>query len=39
MTLYAESAADQTGHFADAFVPDNVVHGYDVVTFESFTFR
>ena len=32
MTLYAESAADWTDHFADAFVCENVVHGYDVVT-------
>ena len=31
MTLYAESAADQTDHFADAFVHENIVHGYDVV--------
>ena len=38
MTLYAESAADQTDHFADAFVRKNVVHGCDVVmTFESLT--
>ena len=32
MTLYAESAADQTDHFSDAFVRENVAHGYDVVT-------
>ena len=32
MTLYAESAADQTDHFADAFGCENVAHGYDVVT-------
>ena len=29
-------AADQTEHFADAFVRENVAHDYDVVmTFES----
>ena len=33
MTLYAESAADKTNDFADAFVRDNVVHGYDVRKF------
>ena len=32
MKLYAESAADQTDHFAEAFVRENVDHGYDVVT-------
>ena len=32
MTLYAESAVDQTDHFAAAFVHENVAHGYDVVT-------
>ena len=32
MALYAESAADQTDHFANAFVSENVAHGYDVVT-------
>ena len=31
MTLYAESAADQTEHFADAFVRNNVAHDYNVV--------
>ena len=31
MTLYAESAADQTDHFACAFVCENVAHSYDVV--------
>ena len=31
MMLYAESAADQTEHFADAFMRENV-HDYDVVT-------
>ena len=30
MTLYKESAADQTDHFADVFVRENVAHGYDV---------
>ena len=30
MTLYTESAADQTDHFADVFVRENVAHGYDV---------
>ena len=30
MTLYMESAADQTDHFADVFVRENVAHGYDV---------
>ena len=32
MTLYTESVADQTDHFAIAFVPENVAHDYDVVT-------
>ena len=31
MTLYAESATDQTNHFADAFVRENAAHGYEVV--------
>ena len=36
MTSYKESVVDQTGHFADAFVRENVAYGYDVVTmFES----
>ena len=36
MTLYAESAAGQTDHFADVLVRENVAYGYDVVmTFES----
>ena len=35
MTLYEESAADQTDHFADAIVPKKVTHGYDIMTFES----
>ena len=31
-----ESVADQTDHFADVFVRENVAYGYDVVTtFES----
>ena len=32
MTLYTESVADQTDHFADVFVRENVTCGYDVVT-------
>ena len=35
MTLYTESVANQTDHFADIFVLENVAYGYDVVTFES----
>ena len=36
MTLYTESVADQTDHFADTFVCENVAYGYDdVMTFES----
>ena len=36
MTLYAESAADQTDHFANAFVCKSIAHCYDaVMTFES----
>ena len=31
-TLYTESVADQTDHFADVFVRENVAYGYDVVT-------
>ena len=30
MTLYAESAAHQTDHFANAFVCENVAYSYDV---------
>ena len=30
MTLYTESVTDQTDHFADDFVRENVVYGYDV---------
>ena len=32
MTLYTESIADQTYHFADAFVRENVAYAYEVVT-------
>ena len=35
MKLYTESNADQTDHFADVFVRENVAYGYDVMTFES----
>ena len=36
MTLYTESVADQTDHFADVFVCENAAYGYDVVmAFES----
>ena len=31
MTLNTESIADQTDHFADVFVRENVAYGYDVV--------
>ena len=31
MTLYTASVVDQTDHFADVFVRENVVYGYDVV--------
>ena len=30
-----ERIADQTDHFADVFVRENVAYGYDVMTFES----
>ena len=30
--LYTESVADQTDHFADVFVRENVAYAYDVVT-------
>ena len=33
--LYTELIADQTDHFADVFVRENVAYGYDVMTFES----
>ena len=29
---YTESMADQTDHFADAFVHKNMAYGFDVVT-------
>ena len=32
MTLYTESIADQTNHFADVFVRENGADGYDIVT-------
>ena len=32
MMLYAESAADQTEHFANAFIRENVAHDYGIVT-------
>ena len=32
MTLYTESVEDQTDHFTDAFVRENFVCYYDVVT-------
>ena len=35
MTIYTDSAVDQTNHFADAFVRENVAYGSDVVAFES----
>ena len=31
MTLYRESLADQTDHFADVFVSENIANGYVVV--------
>ena len=34
MTLYTESIADQTDHFADAAVRENVAYNYDVITLE-----
>ena len=30
MTLYTESAAGQTDHFADVFVCEKVAHSYDI---------
>ena len=39
MTLYTESAADQTDHFANVFVPENVAHSYDVMTADAILFR
>ena len=35
MTLYTENVADQTDHFADVFVRENVAYCYDVMMFES----
>ena len=36
MTLYTESVADQTDHFADVFVREDVAYGCDdVMKFES----
>ena len=35
MTLYTERITDQTDHFSDVFVRENVAYGYDVMTFES----
>ena len=32
MTLHTESIADQTDHFADIFVRENIAHDYEVVT-------
>ena len=32
MTLYTESVVEQTDQFADVFVRENVVYGYDVVS-------
>ena len=32
MTLYTESVADQTDHYAAVFVRENVAYGHDVVT-------
>ena len=32
LTLYTKSFVDQTDHFADVFVRENVAYGYDVVT-------
>ena len=32
MKLYTKSVADQTDHFADGFVHENIAYGYDVVT-------
>ena len=32
MTLYTEIAADQTDHFVNALVRENVAHDYDVLT-------
>ena len=32
MTLYTESVAGQTDHFADVFVRENVEYHFDIVT-------
>ena len=32
MTLYMESVADQTDHFANVLVLENVAYGYDFMT-------
>ena len=32
MMPYTESIGNQTDHFADAFVAENIVYGYDGVT-------
>ena len=32
MTLYTESVANPTDHFANVFVHENIAYGYDVVT-------
>ena len=37
ITLYTESIVDQTDHFADVFVRENVDYGYDIVTFKVYT--
>ena len=37
MTLYVESIADQTDHFADVFVHKNIVYSYDEVILSKFT--
>ena len=30
--LYTESVVDQTNHFDDVFVRENLAYGYDIVT-------
>ena len=39
MTLYTESVANQTDHFANFFVCENVAYGHDIMTFETILFR
>ena len=39
MTLYTESVAEKTDHFADVFIRKNVAYGYDVVTTFMMTFE